>query len=474
MKFYRINITSSCNLSCKHCHTKTYYNKPVFMDYSTLELSINQLLSLHKNEISPEIILSIYGGEPFLNKKILFKAIEKFGNVSEGVKINWIINTNGTLVAKEDVEFLKRFKVDLHVSIDGPEEVHNSTRIDKRGKPSFASAKKAIEMAVESEMPVQINSYITPINLNHLKELVDLSYEEGVKRIYLDWLYSEEISMNCVKVVHEYLKALKYAELKGISINGPWKTILSNYLNNQTKNLSDYSVLRAVEITPKGMFFFRSFPLTRKTPFKISKLKEILASKKAEHFLQACQNYFTKRCKGCSLEKYCFGTAIVQHQYHLNKDTGRNNVCEMTKKIVSNLSTHKGKEQSLKTVQVNITYDCNRNCNHCYVKDFLNKNENMSLKDFCSLLDWLENNGIKSINITGGEPTQHPDFKNIIKLANNRGFHVNLFSNFLFPESLSDSIEKIGGFLINISEEKFYSKKEYECVNKNLKRFSRG
>lgn len=472
MSFYRINVTSACNLSCKYCHTNSYFKKLFLMNFSTLDFSINEILKLKHFDGPCEVTFSIYGGEPFLNKINLFRAIEKYGNLFDGIKINWIINTNGTLVDEGDLKFLKTFNVDLHVSIDGPEGIHNITRMDKKSGPSFFKAKKTIENALKEHLPVQINSYVTPENLYFLKDLVDLSFELGVKRIYLDWFYSDKFSLDNLAVINEYIKALKYAELKGINISGPWTKILNNYLNGRAKDLSCASNLNAIEVTPDGRFFFSFFPLTRKKPFKISRLNEILNSEKAEKFLRACLNYFKKRCSGCWLENYCFGSAIVQYHYHTNNDNGSLNICDIMKKMLSNLIPRSNESGDLKTLQVNITYECNRNCGYCYVDNFMSSKKVMGLADFCSMLDWLEKKGISNINITGGEPTLHPNFRTMVELANQMGFTINLFSNFVFSSSIYEVIEKIDGFLVSINEEKFYSKEELELLQYNLMNIS--
>ncbi|MFW6014553.1 MAG: radical SAM protein, partial [Candidatus Nanoarchaeia archaeon] len=466
----RLNITTSCNFSCKHCHVRNYNKPPIFMDFTTMDASISSVLNLHKKNQTKHITFSIYGGEPLLNKIPLFKAIEKYGNNYEGIAISWIINTNGTLLKEKDLEFLKKYNVDIHLSLDGPKEVHNLTRIDQKGSPTYERAISGLKKVTKYNLPVQINSYVMPTNIAYLKSLVDIAYKHKVKRIYLDWLYTKKKHLHPTIIVKEYIKTLKYAQLKGISISGPWSRTLYNIQNDKTVNYINQNLLNSVEFTPEGRFFFKIFPLTRKHPFKLKHLHEILNTTRANEFLRACENYFQHKCDGCSIKEHCLGASIAQYQYHTNEETGYANICESTRKLIESL-TKTPKNKTLNTIQANITYNCNRNCSYCYVKDFLNENHLMSLSDFNSLLQWLENNGIKRINLTGGEPTTHPQFKNMVKLAYTKGFLINIFSNFVFNSSLYETLNMVNGFLINIGKKEFYTKKEYENLCNNLKRF---
>lgn len=469
MVFCRLNITSSCNLACKHCHAENYHEKPKFMEPETMEYSIETLVDLLIESGKRELTLSIYGGEPLLNKRTLFKAMEKFGNSHKGVNINWIINTNGTLLREIDMTILKKFNVDIHVSLDGPKQVHDLSRIHKNGSPTFEKAIAGLELCSRHGLRRQINSYVTPNNIDHLRELVDIADKFGAGRIYLDWLYSPDTLMKPSKVVHNYLKALKYAELLDINLNGPWKKVWSRYKNKDQIQLNSKSVLNSIEILPEGKFFFRLYPMTRKNPFRISRLKQIIKSEKANKFIGSCKKYFEKKCQGCFLKDYCFGAAIMQYQYHTNEDSNSQSICTLTKMITKKLIIGNNEVFSPRTIQVNITYDCNRNCSYCYVKDFLNNGNSMHIKDFNNLLNWLEQNNIKAINLTGGEPTVHPQFAEMVNLASSRGFSVNVFTNCLFDKTLLQTLENVNGFLININEEKYYTKEEYQKLKKNLK-----
>lgn len=85
----------------------------------------------------------------------------------------------------------------------------------------------------------------------------------------------------------------------------------------------------------------------------------------------------------------------------------------------------KAHEQRVHLPIVPITSSCNLSCPICYTH---NKNEDayhMSQEELKGILDQLRSMAPdrRIINITGGEPTQHPDFVRLIELCKEEGVH---------------------------------------------------
>lgn len=74
---------------------------------------------------------------------------------------------------------------------------------------------------------------------------------------------------------------------------------------------------------------------------------------------------------------------------------------------------------------VPVTSACNLDCPICYT---INKNEgayHMPLDEFAAILEAIRRNDpeLKIINFTGGEPTLHPRFRDIIRMCHEAGIH---------------------------------------------------
>ena len=76
-----------------------------------------------------------------------------------------------------------------------------------------------------------------------------------------------------------------------------------------------------------------------------------------------------------------------------------------------------------------LTERCNFRCRHCYVSAEPGRGQHMPVTLFRRSLDLLRDVGISDIRLTGGEPTIHPNFSELVELAIRQRFRVGLISN---------------------------------------------
>ena len=77
------------------------------------------------------------------------------------------IQTNGTTLDDEWCKFLKDNNFLVGLSIDGPEELHDSYRIDKNGKPTFKRVMKGLRLLQKHEVEYNILVTVNRLNANH-------------------------------------------------------------------------------------------------------------------------------------------------------------------------------------------------------------------------------------------------------------------------------------------------------------------
>jgi radical SAM/Cys-rich protein len=69
---------------------------------------------------------------------------------------------------------------------------------------------------------------------------------------------------------------------------------------------------------------------------------------------------------------------------------------------------------SLEILQVNLTKLCNQACSHCHVDSSPRRREMMDSYRVKKLLELMERPEFKTIDLTGGAPELHPEFKDIV------------------------------------------------------------
>ncbi len=75
-------------------------------------------------------------------------------------------------------------------------------------------------------------------------------------------------------------------------------------------------------------------------------------------------------------------------------------------------------------VALELTYRCNLMCKHCYVNSDIKRTETMPLNMAKKVLKELNKIGVVSIELTGGEPTIHPNFMEILDYAYSLNFSL--------------------------------------------------
>jgi radical SAM/Cys-rich protein len=78
----------------------------------------------------------------------------------------------------------------------------------------------------------------------------------------------------------------------------------------------------------------------------------------------------------------------------------------------------------LTTLQVNLGYRCNQSCFHCHVNAGPNRTEAMSCETVDLVLAVLEKRAIATLDVTGGAPELHPDFRRLAAAARDLGVKV--------------------------------------------------
>ena len=178
------NATERCNLNCTYCYI------PDKMRSSGRHMSAKRLLEaldkLHdyfKRTVSdgllPQVIF--HGAEPLLNRNAVFSGIERYGN-----RFRFGVQTNGTLLDDDAVEFLTSRQVSIGLSLDAPSAVAaNRTRKNWSGNGVFQQVLDAMDRLRGYEN-WSVISTITSENLRHLTKLVEFLHARQVPTCLLN------------------------------------------------------------------------------------------------------------------------------------------------------------------------------------------------------------------------------------------------------------------------------------------------
>ena len=76
------------------------------------------------------------------------------------------------------------------------------------------------------------------------------------------------------------------------------------------------------------------------------------------------------------------------------------------------------------TLQVNLGYLCNQQCQHCHVNAGPNRKELMDQANIRTIVEYIEKSDVQVLDLTGGAPELNPEFKNLVKIAREKNISV--------------------------------------------------
>lgn len=79
---------------------------------------------------------------------------------------------------------------------------------------------------------------------------------------------------------------------------------------------------------------------------------------------------------------------------------------------------------ALETLQVNLGYVCNQQCQHCHVNAGPNRREVMSEETLTQLRSVIDLGVVQTLDLTGGAPELNPGFRALVRYARERGLKV--------------------------------------------------
>ena len=162
-------VSQDCNLACSYCFEELPLREKGLMPLDIAEKAVDFFFRIS----TPKRKIIFYGGEPLLNKKVVRAAISRIRSYEEKAPSDIVVITNGTLVDRNTARFLSDNKVNVSVSIDGPEALHDISRIDRLGRGSYSRAIKGYRLLKESGVNPSISCTIGEHNLEQLVSIAE-------------------------------------------------------------------------------------------------------------------------------------------------------------------------------------------------------------------------------------------------------------------------------------------------------------
>ncbi len=174
-----------CNLSCSYCY---YLEKEALFAAGERYRMSDEVLERYTRSVidasaGPVVHFAWHGGEPTLAGIRFFQRVVEIQSryLPDGWKCSNNIQTNGTLLDERWCDFLLAEGFSVGISIDGPAQLHDALRRDRRGRPTHARAMRGLNLLRERGIDPDVLCTLNALNVRHPREVYRFFLDQGVR-----------------------------------------------------------------------------------------------------------------------------------------------------------------------------------------------------------------------------------------------------------------------------------------------------
>jgi uncharacterized protein len=189
-KRYNVELitTDRCNLACSYCFAEA---NPTGRQME-LEVgfdAIDRILQLDASSAW----LKFDGGEVLLDfdhfRRLVTYARDRCRGMGKRFELGIQLTTNGLLLDPGKTDFLAEQGIRVHLSLDGPEELHDGNRRSTRGEGTYRRVKRALALLQERGIDYMVIGVVNRLNCEHAVDVAQHLADLDVESVRLNPVY---------------------------------------------------------------------------------------------------------------------------------------------------------------------------------------------------------------------------------------------------------------------------------------------
>lgn len=344
-------VTEDCCLKCSYCYQINKTHK--MMTKEVAKKGIDLLFKMYDenkeeayiNHHTKGIVLSLIGGEPFMNIEVVEYLTQYFLNTCIKKNHIWLTNSrilitsNGMLYFDPKIqEYLKKYKdlISLDITLDGPKELHDSCRKDFNNNGSFDIAFKAWKDSQKYNTICTTKVTIAPENLLLLDKIFEFFIKEGCNQINANPIFEhnwtiEEAQLYYKKLIILADTLLKHPVENNLFVNHIGKPMLST---DNCNWCGGTGAMLAFDPEGKAYPCLRYMPTSlgdTRAPIIIGDVNSIYKNKDIYNNLNCVtrRSQSTDECFNCHIAQGCAWCSAWNYQETGSYNKRSTNICWM-------------------------------------------------------------------------------------------------------------------------------------------------
>lgn len=177
-----VQPTPFCNIDCRYCYLPGRTSKAVVAP-ETLRNLFSQVFA--SGWAAEGLSVVWHAGEPMVLPiefyRNAFRLVDELR--PEGLAVSHSFQTNGTLVTEEWCRFFNDEHVNVGVSIDGPQRLHDRNRVTRSGQGTFDKTIAGIRLLQRHQVPFHVISVLSTESLAAPAEMFEFYVGEGIEHV---------------------------------------------------------------------------------------------------------------------------------------------------------------------------------------------------------------------------------------------------------------------------------------------------
>jgi uncharacterized protein len=349
-----INVANDCNLACTYCYANEgLYGTPTASLLSSHD--VERYVQRFAGQFDYIEGVQFMGGEPSMNAAAIRQAGVAFRRlVDEGHLLGvprYTLVTNGLSFTRNFLDVCKDMEIELTVSLDGPQAVHDTARVRRNGSGSYGVVRRSIDRAVSAGIAVEFEPTFSRAHLKQGMGLIDLvewfHAEFGVTTLHAPPMsenrYEKDgLGLSAAEKMREYCAVTEWGIdnllARGRYLMHTFTARILSSLESRKRNShicpagnSLLSVSTQGDISPCWMY-------TDEAPFHMGHIDDnngdLLGAKAKQVTDLLAQNelHSHPECQSCVIQPLCFG--CKGGDYHATGTASGKNNCDYMRAMV--------------------------------------------------------------------------------------------------------------------------------------------
>lgn len=308
-------------------------NFPEFMDKRTLKKTLYETTKFNHQNKYYGVDFCLHGGEPSLyDTKILEECLEYEELIVEKffpeMQVTYTLQSNGISFSEDFLRLIKKFKIHVGISIDGPEEINDY----HRGKNSLNSALNTLQSLKKHGISHGVLSVINEKHLKSAEQIFKFYINNEIKSVGILKQFSDYGRLDNIKLAEFLIDLFDYYFYSEYKMDiREFNFAIRNCLS--TKNSGSCSMKyrescgNYLTVATNGEIFFCDDVLEIENSFgniNINEIPEILSSEKYINKVLVAKSVMSE-CLECNVYSIC-RTGCHRHDVE-----GKNYFCETYK-----------------------------------------------------------------------------------------------------------------------------------------------